>query len=201
MIMGRGAAWYVDYENQHWVLRHYKRGGLMAYWNKELYLGLFPGASWSWKEWYFLNSLFSSGLPVPQPIAACVSWPYGRISGLYKAAIIVQRIPQAMTLAEKCQHNSPDMDAWRDVGRCIQKFHHRGVCHADLNANNILFDQKNKVFLIDFDKASTRPAGAWMAENLNRLNRSLNKLQGLYDGFNFSEQSWQALMEGYNQQD
>ena len=198
--MGRGAAWFVDYEDQQWVLRHYQRGGMVAHWNKQYYLGLSLAVTRAWREWYFLNTLFSLGLPVPQPIAACVSWPFGRLFCVYKAAIIINRIPHAMTLAEKCQQPL-SLEAWQNVGRCIRKFHRHGVYHADLNANNILFDQDDKIYLIDFDKGSIRPDGAWKNENLNRLHRSLLKLQGLHGDFKFSEEDWLALIEAYKVDD
>ena len=195
--MGRGAAWFVEFENQHWVLRHFKRGGMVAHWNKELYFGVNLSSNRAWKEWYLLNVLNSLGLSVPQPVAACMSWPYGRWTGLYKAAILINRIPHAVSLAEKCQQQKMSKELWRKVGRCIQTFHKYGVYHADLNANNILFDGDDKVYLIDFDKGEIKPDGPWKSENLNRLHRSLIKLQGLYEGFEFSKQDWQEMIHIY----
>lgn len=194
---GRGAAWFVKYENMNWVLRHYKRGGLISRWNKDLYLGLSLSASRGWKEWYLLNSMYSLGLSVPQPVAASVSWPFGRILGLYRAAIIVMRIPEALTLAEKCQQQTVDLETWKKLGLCIKKFHNHGFYHADLNANNILFDQNDKVYLIDFDKGEVKSDGKWKLENLHRLKRSLLKLQGLHESLKFSEQDWEVLLEAY----
>jgi len=199
IVMGRGAAWFVDFENQQWVLRHYQRGGMVARWNKELYAGISLSATRAWKEWHLLNELFTQGFPVPQPIAACVSWPYSRGAGLYKAAIIIKKIPGAITLAEKCQQQNSDSSTWKKVGECIQKFHAHSVYHADLNANNILFDENNNIYLIDFDKGSIKSGEAWKPENLNRLNRSLVKLQGLHESFKFSNEDWTALMEAYSQ--
>jgi 3-deoxy-D-manno-octulosonic acid kinase len=198
MAMGRGSAWFVDYNEQQWVLRHYRRGGMVARWNKELYFGFSLGGTRAWQEWYLLNSMFTLGLPVPQPVAACVSWPYSRAAGLYKAAIIVQKIPGAMTLAEKCQQHDTNSEVWKSVGRCIKKFHDQNIYHADLNANNILFDQGNKAYLIDFDKGNIRPGETWKSENLKRLHRSLLKLQGMNENFNFSDADWLVLMDAYN---
>jgi 3-deoxy-D-manno-octulosonic acid kinase len=197
MSMGRGAAWFVDYDKQQWVLRHYRRGGMLARWNKQLYLGVSLEATRAWQEWRLLNSLYALDLPVPQPVAAWVTWPYGRWSGLYKAAILINRIPHAMTLAEKCQRQNVSVEIWRSVGQCIRMFHNHNVYHADLNANNILFDQNDKVYLIDFDKGCIKSNGMWKAENLNRLHRSLLKLQGMYAGFGFLEKDWGVLLDVY----
>jgi 3-deoxy-D-manno-octulosonic acid kinase len=83
---------------------------------------------------------------------------------------------------------------WSAVGRCLRRFHDAGVCHADLNAHNILLDEAGKPFLIDFDRGTRRGAGAWRGANLSRLRRSLDKLSGA-DGFNLA--AWTALLEGY----
>lgn len=194
-VMGRGAAWFVEYNAQQWVLRHYLRGGMVAACNKELYLGFSLSATRAWVEWNLLQTLITLNLPVPQPVAACVSWPYSRFAGLYKAAILIKKIPNAMTLAEKCQQKNTDRDMWKSVGQCIKKFHAHNVYHADLNANNILFDQNNKIYLIDFDKGSIKSGNRWKAENVNRLHRSLIKLQGLHKDFEFSNNDWSMLMK------
>ena len=102
-----------------------------------------------------------------------------------------------MTLAEKCQQQGMSKELWKRIGLCIRKFHSHGVYHADLNANNILLDQDDMVYLIDFDKGETRSRGAWEMENLNRLHRSLLKLQSLHDGFEFSEEEWGEMMDAY----
>ena len=56
------------------------------------------------------------------------------------------------------------------------KFHNVGLCHADLNAYNILIDEDTNMWLIDFDKSKIlSPGGGWRHDNLKRLKRSLKK--------------------------
>ena len=68
--------------------------------------------------------------------------------------------------------------AWHAIGSCVRRFHDAGVCHADLNAHNVLLDADGGVHLVDFDRGSIRAPGAWRTANLARLERSLAKLAG-----------------------
>ena len=45
---------------------------------------------------------------------------------------------------------------WIAIGRCIRRFHDLGVCHADLNAHNMLLNEDAKVYMIDFDQCQLR---------------------------------------------
>jgi 3-deoxy-D-manno-octulosonic acid kinase len=68
---------------------------------------------------------------------------------------------------------------WEEAGRMIARFHRAGLDHADLNAQNILFDDAGHGWLIDFDRGVLRiPATRWRERNLARLKRSLLKLRG-----------------------
>ena len=68
---------------------------------------------------------------------------------------------------------------WESTGRLVARFHRAGLDHADLNAQNILFDATGHGWLIDFDRGRLRiPATAWREQNLARLKRSLLKLRG-----------------------
>ncbi len=51
---GRGAAWFIEQEGDCWVLRHYRRGGLVARFNRDIYLGWRAGATRSLAEWDLL---------------------------------------------------------------------------------------------------------------------------------------------------
>jgi 3-deoxy-D-manno-octulosonic acid kinase len=194
---GRGDAWLVDHGQQHWVLRHYLRGGLVARFNRRLYLGWRLGATRAWREWHLLHRLWQLQLPVARPVAARVSWPWGRLSGLYQASILVERIAGARTLAQRLQQQALPADLWRRVGDCIARFHGHNVYHADLNANNILFDEHDRVYLIDFDRGAIKNPAAWKQANLQRLQRSLLKLQGLHGIFHFGPDDWRDLLAAY----
>ncbi|HLL18342.1 MAG TPA: 3-deoxy-D-manno-octulosonic acid kinase, partial [Rubrivivax sp.] len=121
------------------------------------------------------RTLLSRGLPVPPPIAAS----YVRVGGLrYRAAILLQRLPDVRSLADRAQIAGRDAP-WEETGRLVARFHRAGFDHADLNAHNLLFDSQGQGWLIDFDRGQLRrPAAAWREANLSRLRRSLRKLCG-----------------------
>ena len=74
-----------------------------------------------------------------------------------------------------------------------------GVHHADLNANNIVFDAQETVYVLDFDRGRIRDvAGGWINAVLQRLLRSLNKLH-LKRGLHFTMQDWHALVKAHDQ--
>ena len=190
---GRGASWFVDADGQEWVLRHYRRGGLVARYIEERYIWTGLENTRAWKEWKLLAEMYEMGLPVPLPVAARVC--KGTLS--YKADIITQRIPNALSLAQRLSGGSYDDRCWKVLGETIAQFHRAGIYHADLNAHNIMLDMSGKVFLIDFDRGEQRSPGGWQRANLERLHHSLCKLKRYYKEFYFAENNWQELLASY----
>ena len=190
---GRGSAWYVDFNHQQWVLRHYRRGGFISrfitdtYWNPRL------ASCRSWHEWNLLKELYSRGLPVPRPVAACSR----RYFGFYRADIIIEKIPAARTLAEILEQRKLTNDEWLNLAATIRDFHDHGVYHADLNANNILLNEENKIYIIDFDRGQIRKPGPWKEANLSRLQRSLNKIKNSHKRFLYQNSDWETFKNGY----
>lgn len=191
---GRGASWFVDAEGQEWVLRHYRRGGFIARFVEEHYIWLGLERSRAWREWKLLASMHDSGLPVPLPIAARVC----RRGLIYRADIITQRIPGALSLTQRLSGESYDDRCWLEVGNTLAQFHKAGIFHADLNAHNIMLDNTGQVFLIDFDRGEQRSAGSWQKLNLVRLHHSLAKLKRQYKEFYFTDNNWQQLLDSYH---
>jgi 3-deoxy-D-manno-octulosonic acid kinase len=171
---GRGGAWFVDAPFGPAVLRHYLRGGWAASVSRDGYLWHGPDRVRSFAEFRLARTLRALGLPVPRPIAAC----YRRHRASYRAAILIERLPDVHSLAERAGIAAQDAP-WEETGRLVARFHRVGLDHADLNAHNILFDSTGQGWLIDFDKGRMRiPETAWRERNLARLLRSLLKLRG-----------------------
>lgn len=194
---GRGAAWFINNEWGHWVLRHYRRGGLPGKLIKNHYVFLGCERVRSIREYLLLGELFKLGLPVPRPLAAC----YRREGAIYTAAIILQRIDGVKTLLDF--PTEYHLDVWQEVGACIRRFHDHGVFHADLNCTNILIrEQDRRIYLIDFDRGhihSHRGAQAsWKQANLDRLLRSVNKTLP-HLPCSLRSHLFQALLAGYHQ--
>lgn len=175
---GRGAAWFVEGPFGRAVLRHYRRGGLVARLGVRRYAWLGEGRVRSFAEFHLLSELRAGGLRVPAPLVA----GYQR-SGLgYRAALMVERIDGARPLSAFLE--APGDPAWAAAGTAIAALHRAGVDHADLNADNILLDGEGLAWLIDFDRGRRRPPSAgWREANLARLSRSLAKLGGSQGGW------------------
>ena len=149
----------------------------------------------AWCEWRLLAELFAQGLPVPQPVAAHVE----RNGLFYRADLMTMRIANASPLSAQLQEAALSAEIWHAIGRTIRYFHQANVFHADLNAHNILLDVNLQVYIIDFDKGRLIPDGnrAWCDANLQRLQRSLNKLKQQCREFHYGGDDWQSLLRGY----
>jgi 3-deoxy-D-manno-octulosonic acid kinase len=190
---GRGAALFIAGEGLRLVLRHYHRGGLLRGLLKDRYLYLGQWRTRPFREWCLTYHLHRNGLPVPVPIAA----RFRRVGLRYTGDLLTQRIEAARSLAERVAGEGLAISDWVAVGRCIRRSHDFGLCHADLNAHNLLFNGAGEVHLIDFDRCRLRPRGMWCDANLVRLRRSLLKITDPLPGNRFSEAEWQSLLAGY----
>jgi 3-deoxy-D-manno-octulosonic acid kinase len=188
---GRGAVSVLRTTEGDWVLRHYRRGGLAARVSTDRYLWTGANATRSFQEWRLLAELHDRGLPVPAPIAA----RYARQGATYQADIITARLPQAHTLAGIIETQPLDAATWRRIGRTIARFHAAGVHHADLNANNIMLVGE-EIYLLDFDRGRIRARGAWEADVIARLRRSLDKLRARRADVHFADADWNELLAG-----
>ncbi len=193
---GRGAAWFVRTESGDAVLRHYRRGGLMARLGVQRYPWLGEARVRSLAEFRLLSRLHRDGLPVPAPLVA----GYWRRGLGYRAAILVERIHGARALSRWLGAAVADAP-WEAVGRTLARFHLVGLDHADLNADNVLVDDAGQPWLIDFDRCALRDgAGSWRGRNLQRLARSLAKLSrgdaGWQPGFARLKSAYAAAIDG-----
>lgn len=192
---GRGRVWFIASDKGEWVLRHYRRGGRIAWLTDDRYLWTGLTRTRPWREWRLLDSLYKEGLPVPEPVAAQVT----RGGRFYRGDLITRRIPDSRSLAALLADTAIGHIPWVAIGACVRRLHNADVYHADLNAHNILINDRNEVFLIDFDKGERRTKQAsWQAANLRRLQRSLRKLSAR----SFIESNhWNSFLEGYRQHD
>jgi 3-deoxy-D-manno-octulosonic acid kinase len=191
--VGRGSAYFIDAPFGRVVLREYLRGGLPGRLIRARYLFTGWAGSRPLAEYYLLEKLFEEGLPVPAPVAALV-----RRHGLsYAGSLITLKIDNTATLADRLIDGSAERAHWQAAGRCIRRFHDKGVVHADLNARNILVDDAGEIYLIDFDRARIRPGeDAAFARNIARLQRSLEKLRGEAEA-EVLDTGWRLLLEAY----
>ncbi|MGC8120908.1 3-deoxy-D-manno-octulosonic acid kinase [Marinobacter sp. VGCF2001] len=191
---GRGGAWFIRSGEDEFVLRQYRRGGLVGKWIERTYLYLGLKRTRSFSEYQLTRQLSSAGLPVPRAVAAMVR----RVTCcFYRASIVVERIPGAVNWPD-----SPEVSKdylWIQIGRMIRNFHNWGLDHVDLNCDNILIAD-GKAYLIDFDRCRRRKysrSRRWQTANLQRLKRSVDKRLGDSVGLDV-EHLWQQLLSGYH---
>jgi 3-deoxy-D-manno-octulosonic acid kinase len=190
---GRGTVTFVrGAGGEAWVLRHYRRGGAIARLSGDAYLWTGAERTRSFAEWRLLRQLREWQLPVPRPVAA----RYLRSGLVYRADLITAELPTRRTLAAALAAAPLPPSGWLAIGRCIGRLHARGVHHADLNAHNLLLDEDDSVYVLDFDRGRIRARGAWESRVLARLRRSLLKVTAGRPADRFGEEQWRTLLAG-----
>lgn len=190
---GRGQAHRLTLADGEGVLRHYRRGGLMARISPDRYWGRRAPDSRAMAEFSLLRRLFAWGLPTPAPLAARQL----RRGGRYTADIVVAMIPDTRNLAQCLSEGPVAAGEWRVLGEAIRRLHDRQVFHSDLNCHNLLLDTAGRAWIVDFDKCAVRAGDAWKTQNLERLLRSLRKEQTRRSPFHWDEARWADLMAAY----
>lgn len=167
---GRGTSWFID-GLEAWVLRRYRRGGLVGRWIHDSYVWTGEPRARPIAEWRLLAWAHDAGLPVVRPVAAC----YSRHGPGYRGALITARVA-GRSLAERVADGAPSARSWVAAGAAIRRCHAAGLDHADLNLHNVLVADDDAVWIIDLDRGVRRSSpGAWSERNLARLTRSLDK--------------------------
>lgn len=191
---GRGGIAIVDTPAGECVLKHYRRGGMVAALMGDRYLWSGRDRTRGFQELRLLGVIAELGLPGPRPVAT----RYIRHGLFYSADLLTGRIQDASTLAEYLAQGRLDDTLAVAVGDVIARFHRAGIWHADLNAHNVLIADTG-LYLIDFDRGERRtPERAWQQANLQRLRRSLLKLGAAGQGeAAFDATIWTSLIERY----
>ena len=191
---GRGGVAMIATPAGECVLRHYRRGGMVAALMGDRYLWTGADRTRAFAEFRLLVEIARQGLPGPPVIAA----RYRRRGFFYTADLITRRIADVQTLAECAASGLLDTVLAIKVGVLVARFHRAGVWHADLNAHNILVTSE-QLYLIDFDRGELRAlAPAWRLSNLKRLRRSLIKVGAAKQGdAAFDPSVWQPLLDAY----
>lgn len=191
---GRGGVAIVDTPAGECVLRHYRRGGLVARLMSERYLWTGAARTRSFREFRLLARIAELGLPSAPPVAC----RYRREGLFYTADLITRRIANAQTLAQCLASGRLDGEMAERVGALVARFHRANIWHADLNAHNVLVAD-DALYLIDFDRGRERAsAEGWRQANLLRLRRSLVKLGAAAQGeAAFENALWKPLVNRY----
>lgn len=192
---GRGTTWFLHTQSElgvNSVLRHYRRGGLFGKIIKDHYFFSGIEHTRAFQEFSLLEKMHAWGLPVPRPISIQIEKKFL----CYRADIMIEKIENTHDLSQILQKQMLSEAQYQQIGKLIRHLHDHQVHHTDLNIHNILQDTSGQFWLIDFDKCYIQQRDSWKQSNLNRLLRSFNKEKSRLN-IRFSEQNWQALMNGY----
>jgi 3-deoxy-D-manno-octulosonic acid kinase len=190
---GRGNTMFVGNVPRQFVLRHYRRGGLLGKLVHDTYIFSGEDLTRSFMEWRLLDKLAANNMNVPRPAAA----RFCRHGTFYTADLITVRIPDVVSLSQYIAAEDRGEAFWQSVGAAIWKFHEAGVYHADMNAYNVQVDKDGDIWMLDFDKGALKSPGPWQQETLNRLHRSLRKVLDLDPRLHFRAANWEQLLQGY----
>jgi 3-deoxy-D-manno-octulosonic acid kinase len=191
---GRGTTYFFKHQSKEYVLRHYLRGGLVGKVLNDQYLFTGVKKTRAWRELHMLAQMRKLALPVPRPIAAKIDKGFA----YYRADLIIERIEQASDVHQLLIKKPLEAQTWRNIGACIAQFHQQQVFHHDLNIHNIMLDDQQQVWLIDFDKCGFKQGDSWKEANLQRLERSLEKELRLNQHYHFQQNAMQNLLDGYH---
>ncbi len=223
---GRGTTWFIRYlaadskvkntinnkinektdnrqQAQHWVLRHYYRGGLIGKLIKDSYWFTGIENSRAMCEFALLTQLQQWKLPAPKPVA-CRITRHGLFGLCYRADLLSSRIENSQDLVAILTNENISDELWQKIGATIKRFHDHGIYHHDLNSHNILIDAQQDVYIIDFDRGELRKtnrksdASHWKEKNMSRLQRSFLKESHQLENFHFTDNNWQQLLTGYH---
>jgi 3-deoxy-D-manno-octulosonic acid kinase len=190
---GRGNTMFVGNVPRQFVLRHYRRGGLLGKLVRDTYVFSGEDLTRSFMEWRLLDKLAANNMNVPRPAAA----RFVRRGTFYTADLITVRIPDVVSLSQYIAAEDRDEAFWQSLGAAIWEFHEAGVYHADMNAYNVQVDKDGDIWMLDFDKGALKSPGPWQQVTLSRLHRSLKKVLDLNPKLHFRAINWEQLLEGY----
>ena len=195
---GRGTTLFLHDQGQDWILRPYLRGGLPGKLLSNQFLFTGYNKTRAWREFLLLLDMIKMGLPVPEPVAAGIT----RRGLIYHNSTIIKRIPGARDLHNLLCNTAFEEEVWLDIGSTIRRFHDHQIYHHDLNIRNIMLDEMQTTWLIDFDKCGILKGNTWKQQNLARLLRSFNKERTKQEDknqpFYWQDKHWQTLMQGYS---
>ncbi|MBI4601298.1 MAG: hypothetical protein HY721_04975 [Planctomycetes bacterium] len=157
--------------DEAWVLKSYRRGGVLGRWNSSRY----------WGARRFLDELRvaahaeRAGIPTAEVLALVVE----RAGlGSVRAWLVTRYLAGVRPLPELFG-DAREGPIFRAAGEAVGRMHEAGIDHPDLHIGNIMgsFDgDEPHVHIVDWDRARVRERSAWSPyANLVRLWRSVEK--------------------------
>lgn len=148
IVYGRGQTLFYKESGFDLVLRSYFRGGLISKIFRKAYLSLSKSSYRAFKEFELLCELKKKGLNVPTPLIAKTTYffPY-----VYND-IVLLNLKNTKNLDQILQQQALTQRQLESLKYEIQKMFKINVIHTDFNIKNLLLDDNDTAFIIDFDK-------------------------------------------------
>lgn len=143
------------------AVKFYHRGGIVRNFIKNSYLKC--GKTRGEREHELLQKVRSFGISAPEPIAFAYHGSF-----FYQAWLVTREIKQHLTLAQiSLSDQNLAGSLMKEVVKQISMLITNNILHVDLHPGNIIVDQQNQIYFIDFDKGRV-------------YSGSKNKLKGRY---------------------
>jgi len=153
------------------VIKYYRRGGAIRYLIKKRYLRC--GKTRCQIEYELLQKVRSLGINAPEPVAFAYR---GRL--FYQCWLVTREIRDHQTLVQISRSNEEQARmAMKAVVKQVSMLIKNKILHADLHPGNVIVDNQNQVYLLDFDKGGVFPGdkNALRTRYLRRWNRAIQK--------------------------
>ncbi len=158
------------------VVKHYRRGGLLGRLVKRRYVRW--GKSRSQLEFELLLKARDLGINVPEPLLFA-----NRGYPIYRTWLVTREIKSPLALARLSLNDEKrTRQAMTAVGEQISRLIDHRILHVDLHPGNIVVDQQDRVFILDFDKGKIfrGPKAKLRDRYINRWQRAVSQ-HGLPD--------------------
>ena len=153
------------------VIKYYRRGGAVRCLIKQRYIRY--GKTRCQIEYALLQKVRSLGINAPEPVAFAYR---GRL--FYQCWLVTREIKHHQTLAQlSCLNEEQARMVMKEVVKQISMLIKNKILHADLHPGNVIVDDQNQVYLLDFDKGGVFPGDkdALRTRYLRRWNRAIQK--------------------------
>lgn len=130
------------------VVKHYRRGGALHLINKHYYLSTFT-ASRAKREFEFLELVRRKGVNAPLPIAYAIKGGF-----IYRNWLATEEIPNTSDLCFLGENDYAKIEKYTvELARQIKILIKNKIFHVDLHPGNVIVDENDKLYILDFDKA------------------------------------------------
>ena len=136
------------------VVKTYARGGAIRHFNRQTHIRW--GAPRGAREMEWLQRVRNLGICVPCPVA----WADSGGRFFYRCWLAMRALPESVSLAQLAlQDPARTAAVFPAIRRQMAVLIENRIHHRDLHPGNILVDDRENAYFIDFDKAKRRQEG------------------------------------------